>query len=57
MTARADIRMVVWITLISVMAGAAYGYFETVAAGGDGAEGVLRGAVVGGLISSILSVL
>ncbi len=57
MTARADIRMVVWITLISVMAGAAYGSFETVAAGGDGAEGVLRGAVVGGLISSILSVL
>jgi adenylate cyclase len=43
------------ITLIGVLAGAAYGGWTTAAAGGAGLYGIARGALVGGVVAVILA--
>jgi adenylate cyclase len=52
---RIAIPLILWLTLIGAVAGAAYGYVSTTAGGGPGLYGIGRGAMSGAVIAGALS--
>jgi len=57
MPSRSTITLFIWISLTSMVVSGLYGHFYPFARSGIGAEGYLRGAAIGAIISSILAAL